>query len=92
MLGPDCFVLVFEGADNVRALNRGLVRDVAETGARVALCGTGAVGPFALPVAPDAVRPVLELLVPQMMSLALAYLGGREPGRFERITKVTTVE
>jgi glucosamine--fructose-6-phosphate aminotransferase (isomerizing) len=93
MLGPDSFVMVFEGGDNVRHLNEKLVRDVRETGARAALCGTGVTrGPFALPNADDAVLPILELLPAQMMSLALSYLQGREPGRFERITKVTTEE
>ena len=65
---------------------------ILETGADAALCGPGGEGPFALPAVPEGVRPVLELLPPQMISLALAYLGGREPGRFERITKVTTTE
>ena len=92
MLGPDSFVVVFEGAENVRELNRGLLRDVLETGARGALCGPHGEGPFALPGVPAPVAPVLELLPPQILSLALAYLGGREPGKFERITKVTTVE
>jgi hypothetical protein len=32
------------------------------------------------------------MLPVQMMSLALAALAGREPGKFERITKVTTIE
>jgi glucosamine--fructose-6-phosphate aminotransferase (isomerizing) len=93
MLGPDSFVLVFEGDKAVRHLNERLVRDVLETGARAALCGFSvAEGPFALPRADAAIRPILELLPAQMMSLALADLQGREPGRFERITKVTTVE
>jgi glucosamine--fructose-6-phosphate aminotransferase (isomerizing) len=93
MLGPDSFVLVFEGDENVRELNQGLVRDVLATGARAALCGPGVPeGPFALPHVHAAIRPILELLPPQMMSLALGYLQGREPGKFERITKVTTVE
>ncbi len=92
MLGPGSFVLVFEGAAQFHDLHRSLVRDILETGADAALCGPGGEGPFALPAVPEAVRPVLELLAPQMISLALAYLGGREPGRFERITKVTTTE
>jgi glutamine---fructose-6-phosphate transaminase (isomerizing) len=92
MLGPDSFVLVFEGARNVAELNRRLFRDVIATGAGAALCRIGGEGPFALPPVPDAVRPVVELLPAQMISLALAYLGDREPGKFERITKVTTVE
>jgi glucosamine--fructose-6-phosphate aminotransferase (isomerizing) len=93
MLGPESFVVVFEGGENVRDLNRGLVRDVLSTGASAALCGFGTTeGPFALPRAHEAVRPILELLPTQMMSLALGYLQGREPGKFERITKITTVE
>lgn len=93
MLGPDCFVVVFEGAENVRELNRRLVDDVRETGAKAYLCGPDTPeGPFALPAIHDAARPILELLPCQMMSLSLAYLQQREPGKFERITKVTTVE
>jgi glucosamine--fructose-6-phosphate aminotransferase (isomerizing) len=93
MLGPDCFVLVMEGDAEVAAKNRQLVDDVVATGARGALCGLqDSDGPFALPSAPSRIRPILELLPPQMMSLAFAYLKGREPGKFERITKVTTVE
>ena len=93
MLGPDSFVLVFEGGDNVREMNRRLVSDVLATGAKASLCGAGASdGPFALPSIHEALRPILELLPTQMMSLGLGYLQGREPGKFERITKVTTVE
>jgi glucosamine--fructose-6-phosphate aminotransferase (isomerizing) len=93
MLGPDSFVLVFEGGDNMRERNRGLVNDVLGTGAKASLCGVGTPdGPFALPFIDEAVRPIIELLPAQMMSLALGYLQGREPGKFERIAKITTVE
>jgi glutamine---fructose-6-phosphate transaminase (isomerizing) len=93
MLGPDSFVLVFEGNSDVHRLHDSLVRDVVQTGARAALCGASvADGPFALPATEPALRPMLELLPAQMMSLAVSYLRGREPGRFERITKVTTLE
>ena len=93
MLGPDIFVLVFEGDAAVSSMNRALFRDVQAAGARAALCGFGGGGgPFALPPVAESVRPILELLPTQMVSLALAGLAGREPGRFERITKVTAVE
>jgi glucosamine--fructose-6-phosphate aminotransferase (isomerizing) len=92
MLGPNVFVLVFEGDENARELNRGMARDVQAAGARAALCGPNGEGPFALPPAPARVLPILELLPPQMISLALAGLRGREPGKFERLTKVTTIE
>lgn len=93
MLGPESFVVVFEGDDHVRQLNRRLASDVLETGAGASLCGFDVSdGPFALPRTDAALRPIVELLPTQMISLALAYLQGREPGRFERITKVTTLE
>ena len=93
MLGPDAYVIVYEGEEHVRELNRGLAADVLRTGANASLCGVGTSdGPFALPAVPGAVRPILELLPAQMMSLSLGYLQSREPGKFERITKVTTVE
>lgn len=93
MLGPDSFVVVFEGGENVQEMHRRLVSDVLSTGARAHLCGAGVPnGPFALPMVHEAARPILELLPAQMMSLSLAYLQGREPGKFERITKITTVE
>jgi len=93
MLDRDSFVVVFEGSENVRVMNRRLVSDVASTGAGAYLCGAGVPGgPFSLPAVDEAVAPILELLPCQMMSLSLAYLQGREPGKFERITKITTVE
>ena len=93
VLGRDSFVVVYEGAENVRALNGKLMQDVLETGAKARVCGFGVdEGAFALPRVDDELRPIVELLPPQMMSLALGYLAGREPGKFERITKVTSVE
>jgi glucosamine--fructose-6-phosphate aminotransferase (isomerizing) len=93
MLGPDSFVVVFEGDENVGPMNHRLVSDILSTGARAHLCGVSCSnGPFALPRINEALCPILELLPAQMISLSLAYLQGREPGRFERITKITTVE
>jgi glutamine---fructose-6-phosphate transaminase (isomerizing) len=39
-----------------------------------------------------ALRPILEILPVQMITLALAARAGREPGRFQLATKVTTRE
>jgi glucosamine--fructose-6-phosphate aminotransferase (isomerizing) len=36
--------------------------------------------------------PIAEILPIQMITLALAALAGREPGKFVRATKVTAVE
>ena len=40
----------------------------------------------------EAVRPILEMLPVQMLTLAIAGRLGREAGRFELATKVTAVE
>lgn len=93
MLGPDCYVLVFEGDAATAPLNRALVDDVRQAGGRAALAGTCArMDALRLPEAPGQVRPIIEMLPLQMISLALAALAGREAGVFERITKVTTTE
>jgi len=91
MLRPDIFALVFAGDHPARA--RSLVRDIRATGARAALAGPSADLPaLRLPEVPPVARPILEMLLPQMISVALAGLAGRQPGRFERISKITTVE
>ncbi|MDX2152107.1 MAG: SIS domain-containing protein [Bryobacteraceae bacterium] len=88
MLGAGSLVVVYEGEMGVE-LNRALVRDVLATGAKGFFCGPSAEpGPFRIAAA----EPVLELLPAQMLSLAAAYRAGREPGKFERITKVTAAE
>jgi glucosamine--fructose-6-phosphate aminotransferase (isomerizing) len=47
---------------------------------------------FRLPEVPEAIRPALEILPVQMISLALAALKGQEAGKFERASKVTIIE
>jgi glutamine---fructose-6-phosphate transaminase (isomerizing) len=93
MLGPASFVLIFAGSGAGRALNERLAKDVLDQGARAELVGDDAATEvFRLRAAPACVRPVLEILPVQMMTLALGAQAGREPGRFERASKVTTSE
>ena len=93
MLSRAVFVLVFAGDESTRALNAGLVRDIVENGGRSELVAEGAPSEvFRLPAAPPRVRPILEMLPVQMITLALAAQAGREPGKFELATKITTVE
>jgi glucosamine--fructose-6-phosphate aminotransferase (isomerizing) len=93
MLKPDIFVGVFAGDTRTRSLNESLVRDINATGARVALISEDAnLASCRLPAAPEALRPLLEMLPVQMMTLILAALANREAGKFVRATKVTTVE
>jgi glucosamine--fructose-6-phosphate aminotransferase (isomerizing) len=44
-----------------------------------------------LPIVAPVLRPIVEILPVQMLSLALAAGDGREAGRFEHATKVTAV-
>ncbi|MGH7997139.1 MAG: SIS domain-containing protein [Opitutaceae bacterium] len=93
MLASDVFTMVFEGDPAVSAFNRGMFQDILDHHGRAALVGREApAGPFRLPAAPARALPALELLPPQMASLAFAALGGRRPAQFERLEKVTTVE
>jgi glucosamine--fructose-6-phosphate aminotransferase (isomerizing) len=92
MLSPAVFLMVFEGGPETAALNRRLVDDVVRAGGGAALAGPDAEGPFRLPAVAAEVRPVVEILAVQMLSLALGLVAGREPGRFELASKVTTIE
>ncbi len=93
MLDSRTFVLVFAGEPATKDLNRRLWEDI-----RSASGVAGWVGPdatqkaFRLPETSSIVRPLLEILPVQMMTLALAALAGREAGRFERAQKITTTE
>jgi glucosamine 6-phosphate synthetase-like amidotransferase/phosphosugar isomerase protein len=77
----------------VERLNRNLVEDIRRAGGRAFLCGAKTeFEPMRLPEAPAALRPILEILPTQMISLALAALTGVEAGKFRKATKVTEKE
>lgn len=93
MLNAGILVAIFGGDAHAEPLNRGLLRDIQATSARAILFSTDAQTPSCrVPSVSAAASPVVEILPPQMMTLALAFLAGREPGRFERATKITAVE
>lgn len=93
MLNEECFVLVFAGDAAVKSLNGSLVDDVRRTGAKAELVASDAdIRALRLPEVAREIRPIVEMLPLQMVSLALAALTGREAGKFERIEKVTTDE
>jgi glucosamine--fructose-6-phosphate aminotransferase (isomerizing) len=93
MLGKEIFVLVFAGDGKTRDLNCRLVEDIREQRGRTELVGEDTeYASLRLPVGPAAIHPILEILPVQMITLILAAQVGREPGRFELATKVTTRE
>jgi glucosamine--fructose-6-phosphate aminotransferase (isomerizing) len=93
MLSDETFVLVFAGDQKTRDLNQSLFEDVREVQGRAELVVEGAASPpCALPAAPRSIHPILEILPVQMVTLALAAQEGREAGRFELSSKITTKE
>ena len=93
MLSDETFVLVFAGEAKTLELNETLFADISEKGGRAAMIGEGATSSSCrLPFRPPSIRSILEMLPVQMVTLALAAQAGREPGRFELASKVTTKE
>jgi len=93
MLGNETFVLVFEGENRTSDLNHRLLKDIHERDGRAELVsGNSAFLPCKLPAAPKSIQSILEILPVQMITLALAAQMGREPGRFEFTSKITTQE
>jgi glucosamine--fructose-6-phosphate aminotransferase (isomerizing) len=93
MLSDETFVLVFAGDDKTRKLNHKLFANVREKGGRAELVGSGSgSASCTLPAATRSIQPILEILPVQMITLALAALSGREAGRFELASKITTTE
>jgi glutamine---fructose-6-phosphate transaminase (isomerizing) len=93
MLNHQTFVLVFAGDPKTRGLNQSLCEDVRAAHGHAELVGEGAASPACvLPGAPRSIHPILEILPAQMVTLALAAQEGREAGRFELSSKITTKE
>ena len=93
MIDATLYALVFAGDPATAPLNRRLAQDIVRAGGRAVVAGEDAQpGLFRLPKVSAAVRPIVEILPVQMVTLALGALAGREAGRFERATKVTAEE
>lgn len=93
MLSRETFVLVFAGDPKTKELNHRLWQDIREKDGRAEIVGEAGSGlPYWLPAVPLSLLPLLEILPVQMITLALAACRGREAGRFELASKVTTVE
>lgn len=93
MMVANCFVMVFAGDPKTTALNRALAERLITSGARVGWVGEDAVdAAYRLPEASVYNRPILEILPVQMMTLAIAQMYDHVAGKFERSSKVTTIE
>jgi glutamine---fructose-6-phosphate transaminase (isomerizing) len=93
MLNEETFVVVFSGDEKTRGLNRHLLSDIRQNGGQAEFIGqNSSLEPFCLQDHGDGIRPILEILPVQMITLALAALANREAGKFERATKITITE
>ncbi len=92
MVSDAVFVLILEGDDCSAPLSRKLAADIRAAGGRAAVVSPSSPGVMELPDTSERMRPLMEILPVEMMTLALAAAKGREPGRFEHATKITETE
>ncbi len=93
MLRQDMLIAVYRGDARTQELNHRLVRDLLAKGAHCYEIGAESAMPaLRLAACPPPLRPILEILPVQMMTLALAGLAGREAGYFEQASKITGTE
>lgn len=93
MVSGKLFVLVFLGDERTSALNARLAEDIASIGGNATLVSDESEFPvFRTQSTIDTLRPVLEILPVQMITLALAATSGHEAGSFAHGSKVTLVE
>jgi glucosamine--fructose-6-phosphate aminotransferase (isomerizing) len=93
MLQADMLTAVFNGDERTRALNRQLAAELIAQGRHCLEIGSeSACAALRLPDCDALLRPIVEILPVQMMSLVLAAHMGREAGRFEHTSKITDTE
>lgn len=93
MLNEDTLVVIFSGDEKTGDLNQRLLSDIQQGDGHAELIGrNSSLAPFCLQDLGGSIRPILEILPVQMITLALAALAHREAGKFERATKITTTE
>jgi glutamine---fructose-6-phosphate transaminase (isomerizing) len=88
-------LLILEGAAKTARLNHGLALEVVGCGGKVLWLGMRPdpqLPTLQLPDVEDNVRPLVEILPLQMLTILMAQRNGFEPGKFRNITKVTSQE
>jgi glucosamine--fructose-6-phosphate aminotransferase (isomerizing) len=93
MLRGDILTFVFAGDEPTRHLNRRLITQLRAASWRCGEIGDeSSAAPLRIPTSDSLVRPILEILPVQILTLALASRDGREAGRFDYVSKVTATE
>lgn len=92
---PGFAAVMFAGPEETRSQNRDLAGDVLKYGGKVVWVSEQQdpdLPSFVLPDVGDHTRPLVEILVGQMLSVVLARRKGIEPGYFRYVGKVTLKE
>lgn len=88
-------LLALEGAPKTAGLNRELMRQVQAYGGKVlwlAMRPDPELTTLQLPEVDESVRPLVEILPLQALTIVMAQRAGIEPGKFRHIGKVTVTE
>lgn len=95
LVSPQLTILMLEGAPQTASLNREMALEVVRYGGRaiwVASRLDADLPTLCLPNVDKSVRPLVEILPLQMLSIVMAQRNGFEPGQFRYVGKVTTQE
>jgi glucosamine--fructose-6-phosphate aminotransferase (isomerizing) len=93
MTSPTTATLILQGAEPHASLNHHLHQHLQQLHTPSFLISTNAPTPvLSLPSVPPHCLPLVEILPFQMLSLALAALTHHEAGKFEKTSKITSVE
>jgi glucosamine--fructose-6-phosphate aminotransferase (isomerizing) len=95
LASPRLTVLMLEGAPQTAAINRELALDVVRRGGKVVWLASRPdeeLPTLRLPEVTEGVRPLVEILPLQILTIAMAHRNGFEPGKFRHVGKVTMQE
>jgi glucosamine--fructose-6-phosphate aminotransferase (isomerizing) len=93
VVSPRTMALVYQGRAACAPLNTRIAADITAAGGQAELVGMAVDSPpFQLPGCPEQALPIIEIMLAQMVSLALAQINGHEAGCFVHAQKVTNLE
>jgi glucosamine--fructose-6-phosphate aminotransferase (isomerizing) len=95
LASPRLTVIMLEGSPQTASLNRELALEVVRHGGKAIWLASRPdddLPTLRLPNVHETVRPLVEILPLQMLSIAMAQRNGFEPGQFRHVGKITTQE